>query len=208
MTKTLIDMQNKIHGALTLLKTSIYYRLSFRHIGKNTRIGRPLLISNPQYIRVGSNTSIRAGVRLEAIRLNDREPALMIGDNVNIEQNVHIICSSRITIGNNVSITGHCAIVDTQHPYEDVTDPIKVGERIDFHPRPVSIGDGSFLGYGSIVLPGVTIGKNCVVGAHSTVTRDVPDFSVVVGSPARITHTYSHEQMKWIRLSKNDSSRT
>ena len=50
----------------------------------------------------------------------------------------------------------------------------------------VGIGDDSFVGAGAIILPGVSIGKRCVVGAGSVVTRDVPDGSVVAGSPARV----------------------
>ncbi|MFM9138588.1 MAG: acyltransferase, partial [Actinomycetota bacterium] len=52
--------------------------------------------------------------------------------------------------------------------------------------RPVRIGAGSWLGHGVVVLPGVTIGKHVAVGAHSVVTKDLPDFCVAVGNPARI----------------------
>jgi maltose O-acetyltransferase len=50
----------------------------------------------------------------------------------------------------------------------------------------VNIGDNVFIGAESVVLPGVTIGNNVIVGANSTVTHDIPDNSVVVGSPARV----------------------
>ena len=50
----------------------------------------------------------------------------------------------------------------------------------------VSVGDGSMVGVGTSVIPGIRIGKNCIVGAGSVVIEDVPDNSVVVGSPARI----------------------
>ncbi len=48
------------------------------------------------------------------------------------------------------------------------------------------VGHHSFLGYGSVVLPNVTIGAHCVIGANSVVTRDLPDYAVVAGAPARI----------------------
>jgi len=52
--------------------------------------------------------------------------------------------------------------------------------------RAVRIGDGSWIGHGAVILPGVTIGRHVVVGANSVVTSDIPDFSVAVGSPARV----------------------
>lgn len=62
-----------------------------------------------------------------------------------------------------------------------------------FPPRKLEIGDDSWLGAGVIIMPNVKIGKMCVIGAGSVVTRDVPDFSVVVGSPARIIRTINNE---------------
>jgi acetyltransferase-like isoleucine patch superfamily enzyme len=52
--------------------------------------------------------------------------------------------------------------------------------------RPVTIGDDCWIGGHSVILPGVTIGKGCTVAAGSIVTRDVPDWSVVMGQPAKV----------------------
>jgi len=52
--------------------------------------------------------------------------------------------------------------------------------------RAVTIGDDCWIGGNTVILPGVTIGKGCTVGAGSVVTRDIPPFSVAVGSPARV----------------------
>jgi acetyltransferase-like isoleucine patch superfamily enzyme len=57
-------------------------------------------------------------------------------------------------------------------------------------PRPVEIGAGSWLGHGSIVLPGARIGRHVVIGAGSVVTGVIPDFSVAVGVPARVVRRY------------------
>lgn len=127
-----------------------------------------------------------------------RIPELRVGNNVNIEQNVHIICQSRVHIGDNVSITGNCAIVDTTHPYEDVHDPTRIGARILDEDSYVEIGDGSFLGFGVIVLPNVRIGTYCVIGANSCVTKDVPDYSVAAGNPAVVIRRYNSIVGEWV----------
>jgi len=183
------------------VKAAVYYRHIFRSFGKGSILYTPMLLSHPEYIRIGRGVSIRQGVRLEAIVSDPTQPPeLIIGDNVNIEQNAHIVCHSRVVIGNDVSITGHCTIVDVTHPYEDVDDPRKIGDRVRPDRSYVEIGDRSFLGYAVTVLPNVHIGRYCVIGANALVTRDVPDYSVAAGCPAVLFRQYNHEDGKWHTL--------
>jgi len=150
---------------------------------------------------LGSRVQIRDGARLEAVlHTAHRTPHLSIGNNVNIEQNVHIVCQGRIEIGSDVSITGNCAIIDTTHPYYDVMDPLKIGARILDEDTFVEIGDGTFLGFASLIMPNVRIGKRCVIGAHSVVTSDVPDYSVAIGSPARVIRRYDPSVGAWVTV--------
>jgi acetyltransferase-like isoleucine patch superfamily enzyme len=128
------------------------------------------------------------------------KPLLTIGDNTNIEQNVHIICRSRVRIGNRVSITGNCAIVDVTHPYENVGDPKKIGERVELVDRPVEIGDDTFVGMSVMILPGSTIGRYCVIGAGSIVDGAIPDYSVAVGRPAKVVRRYDLSRNAWVRV--------
>ena len=87
-----------------------------------------------------------------------------------------------IDIGNDVWTGHHVYITDQNHGFEDISLPIS---RQSMPERPVTIGDGSWLGHGTVVLPGSTIGRHVVVGANSVVNGDLPDYSVAVGSPAR-----------------------
>jgi acetyltransferase-like isoleucine patch superfamily enzyme len=87
-------------------------------------------------------------------------------------------------------------ITDQNHGYEDVTRPISQQSQPEL---PVVIGDGSWLGHGAVVLPGVTIGKHVVIGANSVVTKDIPDFSVAVGSPAKVIRQYD-ETHGWVNV--------
>ncbi len=88
-----------------------------------------------------------------------------------------------IRVGNDVWTGHHVYITDQNHGYEDLNLPIS---RQVMPERPVSIGDGTWLGHGTVVLPGVNIGHHVVVGANSVVTRDLPDNCVAAGVPARV----------------------
>lgn len=153
----------------------------------------PMLILNGDCIAIGDRVLIRDGARLEALRdPYGRKPRLTVGSDTNIEQGVHIVCHCRVNIGSKVSITGRCAIVDVTHPYAGIEDS-KIGAAILDEDSYVEIGDGAFLGYGSVILPNVKIGRGAVVGANSVVTRDVPDYAVVAGSPAKVIRVYRRE---------------
>lgn len=187
--------------ACSRIKGRVWYRAVFAEFGAGSSIRKPLAIVNPGFIRVGAGVSIAPGARLEAIQDNPRRtPRLSIGDGTSIEQNVHIVCHSRVAIGCNVSITGQCSIVDVTHPFEDIHDARRIGARIQDDDSFVEIGDGCFLGFGAVVLPNVRLGKYVVIGANSVVTRDVPDYSVAVGSPARVVRRYDFASERWLAV--------
>ncbi len=204
LNKPLYGKLQSIIGTYWRIKTALFYKAIFGSIGQGCVIRRPMLLAHPEFMHLGFSVHIRDGARIEAVpHSKHRVPHLSIGNNVNIEQNVHIVCQSRVHIGNNVSITGNCAIVDTIHPYQDVNTPSKIGERILDEPSVVEIGDGTFVGFGSIILPNVHIGKYCVIGAHSCVTKDVPDYSVVAGNPAVIKQRYHPESQTWHKIQQD-----
>jgi maltose O-acetyltransferase len=86
-----------------------------------------------------------------------------------------------ITIGNDVQIGPHVQLLTPTHPI----DPDQRRDKLEAA-KPIVIGNNVWLGGGVVVLPGVTIGENSIVGAGSVVTRDVPANCVVVGNPARV----------------------
>jgi acetyltransferase-like isoleucine patch superfamily enzyme len=195
---SVFDKWNILSSKYYELRTQLVYKPNFKFIGKKTVIRNTIYISNPQFISIGESVFIRDGARLEVIQLNSSsEPVLSIGDNTNIEQNVHIICHNNISIGANVSITGNCSIVDVTHPYEDIDNPVKIGSRVCDDNASVVIGDHSFIGMGSIILPNVEIGKYVIIGANSVVSQNIPDYSVAVGSPARIIRRFDHQNKRW-----------
>lgn len=194
----------KLHSLSTVyyrVKGIVLYRALFEKFGHGSYIRRPLLILNSGQIRIGDRVSIAKGVRLELVRSNaTRVPRLSIESDTNIEQNVHIVCQSRIRIGRNVSVTGNCCIVDVTHPYMNVHDPAKIGARLKDEDSFVEIGDGSFVGFGSVILPNVKIGVNVVIGANSVVAADIPDYSIAAGAPAVVIKQYDWEKQAWVKV--------
>jgi acetyltransferase-like isoleucine patch superfamily enzyme len=200
------DKINRFSVLYCKLKGIFLYRFVFKGFGKGSYIHKPLYISNATFITIGERVSIMGGIRLEAIQdSKKRIPNLIIGNDTNIEQNVHIVCHSKIRIGNNVSITGNCAIVDVTHPYSDVGNPVKIGARIQDDDSFVEIGDGTWIGYGSVILPNVRIGKYVVVGANSVVVGDIPDYSVASGTPAKIIKRLDPITGTWVKVNMNSS---
>lgn len=195
-----IDRWNKLQFAYYRLKAQLWYANAFGSLGKKTAIYKPMLLSNVHLASVGDRVLIRQGARIELIVTDPNAlPRLTIGNDVNIEQNVHIVCGSSIEIQDNVTIVGGCGIVDVEHPYEDIHDPLRIGLRLRARGNRVVIGEGSFIGFNSMILPNVVIGRHSVVGSHSVVTRDVPDYCVVAGNPARLIRRYSGQTKTWER---------
>jgi acetyltransferase-like isoleucine patch superfamily enzyme len=167
---------------------------------------RPTTIFNEQYISIGEDTLIGEGVALSAGMVPGQicisSPVVTIGDRCLIGRGSGIVGHFSIVIGNDVWTGHHVYITDQNHGYEDISRPISEQTQPE---RAVTIGDGSWLGYGSVVLPGVTIGKHCVIGANSVVTRDVPDFSVAVGVPAKVIRHYESDK-GWVTNDYTDRS--
>ena len=158
---------------------------------------KPTTIFNERFITIGKDTLIGPDISLSAGMVPGQEcityPVVSIGDRCLIGRGSGIVGHFSIEIGNDVWTGHNVYITDQNHGYEDVTRPISHQSQPE---RAVKIGDGSWLGYGSVVLPGVTIGRHVVIGANSDVTHDIPDFSVAVGVPAKVIKTFVDGQWK------------
>ena len=165
----------------------------FGMFGKGSIICFPqTTIFNERYIHIGSDTMIGSHVALSAGMVPGQvcltDPVVRIGDRCLIGRGSGIVGHLSIDIGNDVWTGHHVYITDQNHGYENVKIPISQQTQIE---RPVSIGDGSWLGAGVVILPGATIGKHVAIGANSVVTGSLPDYCVAVGAPARIIRQYS-----------------
>ena len=114
----------------------------------------------------------------------NRHPKLTVGAGTYIGRFCTFACIDHICIGDDVLISDRVFIGDAVHGFILTNIPIKNQEQSSS--GPVTIGDGTWIGIGASILPNVKVGKNCVIGANSVVTKDVPDFCVAVGNPAKV----------------------
>jgi acetyltransferase-like isoleucine patch superfamily enzyme len=115
------------------------------------------------------------------------EPVLRVGDRCVIGRGSHIVAHHSISIGDDVFTGPYVYITDQNHSYGDVDVP--VGRQWPVNSG-VTIGSGTWLGTGAVVLPGSAIGRNVVVAAGAVVRGTVPDYAVVGGVPAKVIKEY------------------
>jgi acetyltransferase-like isoleucine patch superfamily enzyme len=168
-------------------------------VGKNVRIdfprrlsvGRGAYLADNVYVnalskkgfRLGDNVRIREGTWLLATGvLTDPGEGLVIGNDVYIGPYCVLGAGGGLTIGNDVTIGAHVDILAEDHEFGDATRLISAQ---GVTRKGITIGDDCWIGNRATILDGVKVGRGCVIGAASVVTRDLPEFSVAVGSPAR-----------------------
>ncbi len=125
----------------------------------NVKIKKGSFIQDHVYLRAGMNGSI------------------LIGNNVAINSFARLFGHGGITVGDNSQIGPGATLTTTSHDMDK--DMVATF-------RPIMIGEWSWIGANAIILAGITIGNHVVIGAGSVVTKDIPDYSVAVGSPAKV----------------------
>ena len=128
---------------------------------------------------------------------NSKQPLINIGNNCYIGFGFTILAGTgaKINIGNDVLIASNVLITNENHGI----NPDDLNEYMNqkLYCKNVSIGDGCWIGEKVCILPGVNIGKKCVIGAGAIVTKSVPDYSIAVGNPARVIKKYDFNKHSW-----------
>lgn len=141
-------------------------------IGEGTRVWQFVVIL--KNAKIGKNCNICAQVLIES--------DVVIGDNVTIKSGVQIWDGTRIEddvfIGPNATLTNDLMPRSKQYPEQF---------------SGITIKKGASIGANATLLPGITVGEKAMVGAGSVVTKDVPDYAVVTGNPAKITRYIAKE---------------
>jgi acetyltransferase-like isoleucine patch superfamily enzyme len=171
---------------------------AFGSWGEGAIIVPPARVDNPQFIHMGRGALVHELAWLNCQQTQpDRVPRLAFGDKAVLLRFCKVVCTGEVTIGDGVLMGEHSFVSDTAYNHDDPTRPIV--EQGFTEPRPVHIGAHVLVGFGVIILPGVTIGDHASIGAGAVVTEDVPPRGVVVGNPARLVRVFDEATETWNR---------
>jgi len=170
---------------------------------------------NPFYTKKGKGSKICRNTRMDLLPFN----SFTIGDHSTIEDfctvnngvgqvlignNTRIglgsVLIGPVSIGDDVRLAQNVVISGLNHNYTDINTPISAQ---CVKTENIYIGDETWIGANSSILPGVFIGKHCIVGAGSVVTKSVPSYSVVAGNPARVIKKYDFSSNEWVGVKNN-----
>ena len=167
--------------------------------GDNAHITYPFNVGCPSHIEIGKDTEIMANCRLHAYPdLTGKDANIVIGNHCFIGFRNTFLAGDDISIGDNVVTAADCCIVSHNHGINPESEVPYMDQPLTS--APTSIGDGTWLGHGVIVNAGVSIGNKCVIGAGAVVTKDIPDYSIAVGNPARVIKQYNFEKHSWEKI--------
>jgi len=195
---------NFVLKLLLKIYTALYTR-KFHFFGKNSIIKPFLNTSNPQYISIGNDVNIGSFCRITVSTEfggksceSKNKIRIKIGNNVDIGHNSFISGNNYIEIGDHSILAPYVFITDHDHGFEDVNK--------NLHEQPLTEGgkviieDNVFLGTKCSILKNIRIGRHAVIGANAVVLKDIPSYSVAVGSPAKIIKRYNFRKKKWEKV--------
>lgn len=185
-----------IHRLLGRIRRKVrngFYCRKIKSVGENVNISKPLYLRGN--VIIGDNVTIHEGAWIECYSLTDvPNPVLIVGNGSVIGHFNEIYSTGGVILEQNVLTADRVYISDCSHGYLDTAEPIKSQPIVQR--KTVRIGEGSWLGI-NVCIIGASIGKNCVIGANSVVTKDIPDYCIAVGSPAHIIKRYDVKSKTW-----------
>lgn len=183
-----------IHVKALIKKIYYIFRLRpfLKEYGRKAYIIYPNNINKPETIRIKNYVMINSNAWIHSI---NSESCVYIGENTQIGHFFHCVCMDSVRVGNEVLIADRVFIADCTHVYDNINVSI-INNGIK-KLKIVEIGDGTWIGEGACIL-GAKIGKHSVIGANSVVTRDIPDYCVAAGVPAKIIKRFDSNNQKWV----------
>lgn len=177
-------------NAWSLLTTKLFFP-------KARLVRRPFYLRGKKHISYGAGMTTGYSCRFD---LGGDGITLRIGDNCKMNDRVHIVAHESVNIGDDVLMASNIFISDTSHGSYGAD-----GSDIDVAPddrplatKPVSIGNGVWIGEGAAIMPGVTLGNGCIVGTNAVVTHSFPDGCIIAGIPAKVIKRWDASTGKWV----------
>lgn len=156
-----------------------------------------LQINRPQYVNVKESFFVGSNSKLLCYIADGFTPCITIGENFHATRNFTVQCANKVTIGNDVLVASDVFMIDYNHGLNPLTrsymnNSLEVSTGI-------VVEDGVWIGNNVIILGGVTIGKKSVIAAGAVVTKDVPEYTIVAGNPAKVIKKYNFINKQWER---------
>lgn len=193
----------RIHDMISV----IFYRLigfCFGHFGRRVRVVRPRYIGEARRIFLRDRVEIQEGAYLIVQPAHSADARLEIGAGTKIGNWAHIVATHDVVFEESVLLADRVFVGDNAHEYRDFAKPVL--EQGLTQLAPVRIGRGSWIGEGACII-GASVGEHCVIGANSVVTRDIPPYSIAVGSPAIPVKRFCAERRDWFPTAPDGSFR-
>ncbi len=191
-----------IPGALGFFLRSKIYPFLFKKCGKGVLFGKDISFRHPHKIEIGNNVVIddhclidAKGIDNQGIRIGDKSflgrntilscknGDIHLGKNVNIGFNCYIFSGSQVSLADNVLMAAYCYLIGGDH---DKIDSKEATTSQGSSSYGIHVGENAWLGAGVKVQDGTSIGVCSIVGTGAVVTKNIPDYSVAVGIPARV----------------------
>lgn len=172
---------------------ALMYAPFFGKFGMPSYLGKPIFLKGISKIFVGKKVRIFPHIRME-VHKNGR---IHLGDEVVIQQNVHITAANNLKIGKKTLILANTFITDIDHDYKEIDQHILEQKIIV---AKTEIGENCFIGMGAAIMAGTVLGKQCIVGANSVVRGTFPDYCVISGAPAKIIKMYNPQNGVWEKV--------
>jgi acetyltransferase-like isoleucine patch superfamily enzyme len=169
----------------------------YKHYSLFSSVYLSVRVEGRKYISIGSRTVVQRHGWLLALKTDEHVPELTIGKGCAIGDFCHITAIRKVIIEDNVLMANKIYISDNLHEYTDITTPV-IQQPVLFKSE-VTIGNGSWIGE-NVCIIGANVGRNSVIGANSVVTKDIPDYCIASGAPARIIKRYNFELNNWIAV--------
>lgn len=194
-----------IYGFWGVLKLFVHFSKTKLFFPGARLIRFPIDIRGKKYIDFGTKLTTGVGCRIEAYPFSAENTVIKFGNNIQINDYVHIAAAKGVTIADDVLIAGKVFISDINHGTyngEESDNPNTPPNRRKLSARPITIEKNVWIGESVCIMPGTTIGRGSIIGALSVVTKNIPPYSIAVGNPAKVIKEFNFTTNTWEPLTQ------